>query len=267
MRRAKRCAHRGKGRGPAKGVVFGCLAMGGIWAVALLLGCGNSKASRAMEAYIYAPAPSGPEGGRVLLDAPFLDQREKYPTGCESVTAAMALQYAGVDVSPDEMIAAIPQGRAPGSDGAGGYIGCDPREAFPGNPYTHAGWGCYAPVVLRAAEDILRERDETSLSILDLTGTALEGLEEYLRGGTPVLVWGTIGMQEPEADITFTIEGTDEEFQWIYPMHCLLLVGVDEESYYFNDPMAGKAVAYPKGAVARAYEGLGRQALAFAAPV
>ena len=50
-------------------------------------------------------------------------------------------------------------------------------------------------------------------------------------------------------------------------MHCLLLVGVDEESYYFNDPMAGKAVTYPKGAVARAYEGLGRQALAFAAPV
>ena len=174
MRRAKRCAHRGKRRRPAKGVVFGCLAMGGIWAVALLLGCGNSKASRAMEAYIYAPAPSGPEGGRVLLDAPFLDQREKYPTGCESVTAAMALQYAGVDVSPDEMIAAIPQGRAPQPDGAGGYIGCDPREAFPGNPYTHAGWGCYAPVVLRAAEDILRERDETSLSRRKYSGRGMK---------------------------------------------------------------------------------------------
>ena len=25
------------------------------------------------------------------LDAPFIDQREKYPTGCESVTAVMAL--------------------------------------------------------------------------------------------------------------------------------------------------------------------------------
>ena len=33
------------------------------------------------------------------VDAPFIDQRDKYPTGCESVTAVMALQYAGVEIT------------------------------------------------------------------------------------------------------------------------------------------------------------------------
>ena len=48
------------------------------------------------------------------LDAPFIDQREKYPTGCESVTAVMALQYAGVDVTVEEFIDGyLPQGEAP----------------------------------------------------------------------------------------------------------------------------------------------------------
>ena len=41
---------------------------------------------------------------RQVLDAPFIDQREKYPTGCESVSAVMALQYAGVDITVEEFI-------------------------------------------------------------------------------------------------------------------------------------------------------------------
>lgn len=49
-----------------------------------------------------------------LLDAPFIDQRDKYPTGCESVTAVMALQYAGVEVSVEEFIDGyLPQGNTP----------------------------------------------------------------------------------------------------------------------------------------------------------
>ena len=54
------------------------------------------------------------------LDAPFIDQREKYPTGCESVTAVMALQYAGVDVTVEEFIDGyLPQGEAPHQDATG----------------------------------------------------------------------------------------------------------------------------------------------------
>lgn len=39
-----------------------------------------------------APLAAAPQTQtQQLLDAPYIDQRDKYPTGCESVTAVMAL--------------------------------------------------------------------------------------------------------------------------------------------------------------------------------
>lgn len=241
-----------------------CLTLCAAWAALVFpLWREMEKTGLAMAQYV-APAESEETEAPFLLDAPFIDQREKYPTGCECVAATMALQYYGVEVTPEDMIAAMPTGTAPHPDGSGGYVGCDPRKAFPGDPHSRDGWGCCAPVILQTAEDILRERDETSLSMLDLTGTSLPTLcSQYLRQGVPVLIWATIHMEPPTPGITFTIEGTTEQYRWIYPFHCLLLVGEDETSYYFNDPMAGKNTAYDKAAVEAAYEGLGCQAVAF----
>ena len=39
-----------------------------------------------------------------LLNVPYINQRMDYPTGCESVSAVMALQYAGVDITVDTFI-------------------------------------------------------------------------------------------------------------------------------------------------------------------
>lgn len=111
-----------------------------------------------------APGPghvaveASPPGAGACIDAPYLDQREKYPTGCESVCAVMDLQYYGVDLSVEEFIDNyLPLGDAPHVDGQGNYVGCDPREAFPGSPYEESGWGCYSPVIekalVRALED------------------------------------------------------------------------------------------------------------------
>ena len=46
--------------------------------------------------------PEGTEA--VILDVPFIDQRIKYPTGCECVSAVMALQGLGYDISVDDFI-------------------------------------------------------------------------------------------------------------------------------------------------------------------
>ncbi len=260
MNRAARYRRRERGRtgrGALLGLCAVCLAVAAVFCMRL------DRTGQAMEAYIIEPREG--TAGPVILDVPFIDQREKYPTGCESVSAVMALQYAGVDVTPEEFIDGyLPKGTAPYPDGEGNYISCDPRQAFPGDPYTHEGWGCYAPVILSAAEDILRERDVTSLSIEDLSGMGLDALcRDYVRRGIPVLVWDTIGMEPPQEDALLTLEETGEAFVWIYPMHCMVLVGMDRSQYYFNDPMEGKAVPFSKEAAELAYEGLGRQALAF----
>ena len=39
-----------------------------------------------------------------VIQAPYIDQTEKYPTGCESISAVMLLQYLGISISPDEFI-------------------------------------------------------------------------------------------------------------------------------------------------------------------
>lgn len=50
----------------------------------------------------------------VKLDVPFIDQRQSYPSGCESVSAVMALKHCGVAVSVDEFIDKyLPIGNAP----------------------------------------------------------------------------------------------------------------------------------------------------------
>ena len=214
-------------------------------------------------AMVAVEASPGRERG-YCIDAPYLDQREKYPTGCESVCAVMDLQYYGVDLSVEEFIDNyLPLGDAPHVDGQGNYVGCDPREAFPGSPYEESGWGCYSPVIEKALVQVLEDTGRKDLAVARLDGSTLEDLYgRYVSQGVPVLLWATIGMEEPVVSQTFTIQGTGEAFDWVYPMHCLLWMGEAGDSWLFHDPLAGEAVAYSKSQVERAYRGLGCQAVA-----
>ncbi len=209
-------------------------------------------------------------GGEALLDpstaldVPYIDQRDKYPTGCESVTAVMALRWAGVDISVEEFINDyLPKGDAPHYDQMGNYVGADPWEEFLGSPYSEDGWGCYAPVIAQAVEQVLADREITHLETRLLQDVELSTLlEEYVEKEIPVIVWATIDMETPVESTEFVLEDTGELLTWIYPLHCLLLTGADEENYYFNDPLAGKNVTYEKDQVEIAYRGVGMQAVA-----
>ncbi len=233
-----------------------------LYALAAELPCNPEATMLDIHCIDQAELPCNPEA--TVLDIPCIDQSESWPTGCESVCAVMALRYAGVEITVDEFIDEyLPLGNPPYQDQEGNWIGCDPRQAFPGDPRSEDGWGCYAPVIQSAVKSLLLDREIDSLSVRDLSGQDLNALcKAYIKEGIPVLVWATINMEEPQITNSFFLENTWEEFQWIYPMHCLLLVGWDENGYYFNDPLAGQAVFYEKDAVKQAYTGLGRQALA-----
>lgn len=198
----------------------------------------------------------------LVLDVPCLDQRDGYPTGCESVTAVMALEYAGIDISVEEFVDKhLPQGKAPYEVG-GEYYCSDPNRYFMGDPQSEDGWGCYAPVIREAIEQALYERGSVR-SVEELSGKTLEELvDEYVQSGKPVILWGTVRMEFPSYGPPLTVEDSGRKFDWIRPEHCLLLVGETEDSYVFNDPMEGKQAAYEKRAVKLAYEALGCQALA-----
>lgn len=118
------------------------------------------------------------------------------------------------------------------------------------------------PVITEALEQLLQDRGLEGLSVQELEGESLDKLcREYIDAGTPVLLWATIAMEAPVESTQFFLEDSGQLFTWLYPLHCLLLTGEDKECYYFNDPLVGKNVAYPKEQVEAAYEGIGMQAV------
>ena len=73
--------------------------------------------------------------------------------------------------------------------------------------------------------------------VIDETDTDLEELKrEYLDQGIPVIFWACIKMREPIVGPSWVLFETEEEFTWISNEHCMLLVGYDNEGYYFQDP-------------------------------
>lgn len=244
-----------------KKLLFYCLAAILVFLLGMMLG---GLLSRADSNGLNPEPQKGSETGMSVIDVNYIDQKELYPTGCESVSAVMALRHVGIDISVEEFIDDwLPKGSAPqDEDGSGIFVSSDPNVAFMGNPYSEDGWGCYAPVIKEAVDKLLATKDSVRETV-DLTGKNLEELcGEYIASGTPVIVWATTFMQEPQYGQSITAEETGRRFDWIVPEHCMLLVGMDETHYYFNDPLAGKAVKYEKAAAERAYDGLGKQALA-----
>ncbi len=195
---------------------------------------------------------------RNVIDVPFISQKPKFPNGCEAVSAVMALNYFGVDITPSTFIASyLDMGTAPYIR-SGKWYACDPREQFPGDPRLSTGWGCYPEVIKKAVDSM----GDTSIEATVLKDVPLSTLcSEYIDNGIPVVFWGTIDMQKPQTWMTWTIDDTDRTHTWISPFHCLLLVGYNRNGYYFNDPWRKKQTFYPREAVETAYVGIGREAL------
>ncbi len=198
-----------------------------------------------------------------IIDVPYISQNAKYPNGCESCSAVMALNYLGIDITVDEFIEKyLDMSEVPHYDKNGDYVGRSPWQYFLGDPRDSTGLCCYAPTIVNAFKKFV---DEEKYTVEEHRGRTLDELcARYINNGVPVIFWGTMYMQTPyEMNWTWKVIGgrEGETFTWVAPMHCLLLTGYDERYYYFNDPVAGKGVAYERGAVQRAYEGLYMQAV------
>ena len=196
------------------------------------------------------------EEGVPIISVPLISQKEcGYLTGCELVSGTMVLNYYNQEISPRDLYEVIEKAPEP-VDRNG--TGVDPRLCFIGDPQKSNGFGCYAEPLIAAMNEVLSgERYAVNIS-----GTSLETIEEeYLAEGTPVIIWATIHMSEPEQGNRWQLEnGT--EFQWLAGEHCLVLVGTDDDYYYFNDPdHEGEVVGYEKELVEKRYQQLGSQAI------
>ena len=174
----------------------------------------------------------------IKINVPYINQSEKYPTGCESVSAVMLLQYLGYDITVDDFIEKYLEQRA-FEERDGQLYGPSPDRYFCGSPYDEDSFGCYAPVICDALEKAVGDK----YLIVNETGTSVEHLlHHYIDREMPVIFWACINMREPVTGPEWKLMDTGETFTWISNEHCMLLVGYDEEGYYFNDPYENNGV-------------------------
>lgn len=197
----------------------------------------------------------------VILDVPYIDQRFKWPTGCESVSTVMALQYAGIDISVDTFIDHyLDISELPYYDDNGQRWGYSPWDYFVGDPRASTGLCCYAPVIKKACDKFISSYGHSAQLI---SGGTLDSLcRNYIDKGKPVVVWATVQMKAPYLNgKKWTIVGTDTVFKWTSPVHCMLLTGYDDTYFYFNDPHSGKNVKYSRIKSETAFAGMFSQAI------
>ena len=191
-----------------------------------------------------------PVGDYKIIDVPFISQIEDYPTGCESVSTVMALNYAGFDTTVDTFIDKYLD--------RGSNYHFDPYIEFGGNPRSTTGWGCYAEAIQLALNKFLPEEGGTSQVLRNKTIASL--CSEYIDKNIPVVFWATQEMDTIRREASWDVNG--KHIVWKSPFHCLLLVGYDDYNYIFNDPMCEYyPTYYPKEAVEAAYAAEGKQAL------
>lgn len=196
----------------------------------------------------------------VLIDVPYISQKDEYPTGCELVSASMLLKYYGFDITAGEFIDnGYIEKKEPEKDSDKIYC-ADPNKFFIGDPRTESGYGCYAPALVDALKKYL---DGKFCDAVNLSGMSLNDLcMEYIDLDEPVIIWASTDMKPTEKkEEKWIIKETGKEFNWISNEHCLVLVGYDNYYYYFNDPQNGCAVTYRKSDVEARYNELGKQAV------
>ena len=191
-----------------------------------------------------------PTGDYKIIQAPHIYQKINYPTGCESVSTVMALNYAGINISVDSFIDNY-------LDKSSG-VPFDPNTTFGGNPRSSSGYGCYAPVIKKALDKILPGKGYYAKQ---LSNVSLQELcSQYIDKDIPVIMWATMNMAPPRNGNSWIYNG--KKIQWIAPEHCLLLVGYDDNNYIFNDPQRTQPLTYySKASVEAAYKGLFCQAI------
>ena len=118
----------------------------------------------------------------VRFNVPAVNQKPKYPTGCEGAAATSLLRFYGYNVSLDEMIRAIPRENITVKNGR--RYGPSIYEKFVGDPrggYTsrNPGYGAFAPVVTKAMNNVIRNHGG-SRTATNITGSSVNTLYQNL---------------------------------------------------------------------------------------
>ena len=171
------------------------------------------------------------------IDVDFINQNPELPTGCESVSLAMAFNALGYPTSKTELADNyMPIG--------GSYV-----TTFFGDPHENDGTGIYPPGLVQTAQNYIDAKN-IPLSPVDLTDKNFKDFYKIIENGYPIVFWITSGLYDP-----YTYDGEDfheiyngRDYPWITNIHCIVMNGYDTENgtVTFTDPLDRVEYVYNK---------------------
>ncbi len=233
------------------------------------------KAHKSGHATIYMTAQNGVSASVritvVLPDSFYIDgvpyiNQDNLPTGCETCSAVMLMQYYGYDITETKFARDYLICRP--FYATDNYYGPDPNSAFVGSPFNSYSFGVFSPALAKSMNNYLYNTPYEAKSI---KGESLAYyLEYYVVHSKPVLIWATMNMAPSYKSTSWIVDYTDENaeyskgsvFTWSANEHCLVLTGFDPDYYYFNDPWNNNGrVRYKRSLVEQRYRELSMQAV------
>jgi len=181
------------------------------------------------------------------IDVPFINQNPELPTGCESVSLAMAFNALGYPTSKTEL--------------ADNYmpIGESYVTTFFGDPHKNDGTGIYPPGLVQTAQNYIDAKN-LDVSPVDLTDKDFKDFYKIIENGYPIVFWITGGLYDPYTydDEDFHEMYNGRDYPWITNIHCIVMNGYDTEkgTVTFTDPLSGTKV-YDEDRVEYVYNQIG----------
>lgn len=188
----------------------------------------------------------------VSLQAPEYSQHPDYPTGCESIALYILLQYYHTEVTPADIIEALPKGPLPYTAGDVMY-GANPEKEFVGDPRTNYSYGVFNGPIAQTAE-LFRSGALTKKDV------PLEDIFPILDTGNPVVAWYTT---TPDRDIFYRRSWYDYEtgelIRWPGGEHAVVICGYDlgAGTLTYRDPNTGGSNTLPIEKFRKIYDELG----------
>lgn len=184
------------------------------------------------------------------------------PMGCEVTSLAVVLKYLGFTSVTKNMLADKYQPR--------GKVGStDPNVAFVGTPYSSKPYGCYAPVIVKTANNYFEAIGNDNYQVNNLTGMDIEDIYKEIDKGNPLIMWITCGKPYKQESWTFnyntstTKEGTGTyEFTWYGLQHCVAVAGYNKEKNTLilaDVGKSGELTEYDISYLKAGYNALGKQ--------
>lgn len=217
----------------------------------------TKKASKAKETTAESTAKetesqtdAAEDSSKLLNSFKAVSQKPELPNGCEITSLTMVLNYYGFDADKCDL-----------SDNYldKGKVGTvDFRMAFEGNPRDEDAYGCYAPVIVNAANKYLKEQN-SDMKAKEITDTEFENLFEYTKKGIPVMVWCTYDLAQGYPSKKWNVDG--QEIQWYTPEHCMVLLGEKDGKVVTADPGYGEIKEYDKSLFETRYNELHKQSV------